>query len=45
MSEDVLICECCENECDEIYEDGWCKICIDSAKEQGDYRAWVNRGG
>lgn len=40
-------CECCgeENSEDTFDEEGWCKACSDSAKEQVDYRAWVNRGG
>ena len=40
-------CECCgeENPEDTFDEEGWCKVCADSAKSQADYRAWVNRGG
>ena len=48
MSEEEMSrCECCgeENPEDTFDEEGWCKVCADSAKSQADYRAWVLRGG
>ena len=29
----------------EEFDEELCKECVQSAKEQADYRAWVNRGG
>ena len=42
-------CECCQEWlCEDEHpfdEEGWCKECVQSAKDAFDYRAWVNRGG
>jgi hypothetical protein len=40
-------CEGCSHAypLEDMDEHGLCDECVQSAKEQADYRAWVNRGG
>ena len=44
---DKFYCEGCEQDipADEFGYDELCRECMQAAKEQADYRAWVNRGG
>jgi rRNA maturation endonuclease Nob1 len=39
-------CEGCHQEFPEDeFDEELCRECVKGAKEQADYRAWVNRGG
>ncbi len=44
---DKFYCEGCEQDipADEFGVHELCRECMQAAKEQADYRAWVNRGG
>ncbi len=48
-SEPTFYCEGCQQDllADEFddHEPWLCRECMQAAKEQADYRAWVNRGG